>query len=149
PRPVQADKWVHHQSVANLAKEFETHIDAATTNEREVCERWVRLFENALGKTKPTEFIQVVKSALQAAASAGGLRYAGVQRFDERLIDFAKQPIAELVNDAQKAISIHDVAGQFSALGKLDRSLMQATETFLTDAEKVIAVSTEHIKTVK
>ena len=149
PRPVQADKWVHYQSVASLAKEFETHIERATANEREACERWVRSFESAVGKTEPIELVQVVKSALQAAASAGGLRHAGVQRFDERLIDFEKQPIAERVKDAQKAISIHDVAGQLSALGKLDRSLMQATETLLTDAEKVIAASTEYIKTVK
>jgi hypothetical protein len=149
PRPVEADKWVHYQSVGGLAKEFETHIDPATANERESCERWVRFFERAVGNTEPTELVQGIKRALVAAGAVGGLRYAGVQRFDERLIDFANQPIAERYKDAQGAISAQDVADQLSALGKLDRSLMQASQTLLTDAEKVVAASTEYIQTVK
>jgi hypothetical protein len=149
PRPVEAAKWVRYQSVAGLAKEFETHIEPATAHEREACERWVRSFERAVGKTEPTELVQVIKSALVAAGSAGGLRYAGVKHFDERLIDFAKQPVGELLKDAQRAMSEHDVAGQLSALGKLNRHLMQDIETFITDAETVVAASTEYIKAVK
>jgi hypothetical protein len=149
PRSVEAEKWVHYQSVAGLAKEFETHIEPATSNERESCERWVRFFERTVGNTEPMELVQAIKTALVAAGSVGGLRYAGVQRVDERLIDFATQPIAGCFNDAQRAISVDEVAGQLSALGKLDRGLMHATEALLTDAEKVVDASTEYINAVK
>src|SRR5262249_14106919 len=140
------DNWVQFEAVATLAKEVETHLDAAVRGEREASERWVHLLENMLGDTDPKELNKAIKGALDAAGEVGGVRFVGVQHFETRLMDLAAQPITACFRDAQRAVAAADFATQLSALGKLNRGLMSEYEKFLADADKVLTASTQGIR---
>ncbi len=147
PRPTDANNWVYYETVATLAKDIETHIDAAVTSEREASEQWIRLLENMLGDTELKELVTAIKSALEAAGAVGAVRFAGVQHFDTRLVDLSTQPITARFRDAQRAVTADDFPHKLSALGKLDRELMRDLEKFLVDADKILTASTQHIQT--
>jgi hypothetical protein len=145
-RPKESDHWIHHETIASLAKEVETHLGVAVSSESKASEQWIHLVENSLGGTEPKDLVATIRGALEVAGEVGGVRMAGVQNFEARLTDLKNKPITKCFKDAQRAVASDNPADQIAYLGILDRGLMIELEKFLVDADKVLAASTEHIQ---